>query len=97
MSANGKIDRKEDNVNANVNANINVNVTEEPDQMTLRPTKSPRSTVQSQGETLGSEASSSRGGPGPRLEDYSDIAMGDSMTDLDKKLADLKVILKQSL
>jgi hypothetical protein len=66
--------------------------------MTLRPTKSPKSTGQTQREKQGTEASSSssRGGSGPRLEDYSDIAMGNSMTDLDKKLADLKVILKQS-
>jgi hypothetical protein len=89
LPAKSEIDRKEDNVS--------VNVTEEPDQMTLRPTKSPKSTGQTRGEKLGSEAVSSRGGSGSRLEDYSDIAMGDSMTDLDKKLADLKVILNQSL
>ncbi|GFZ45328.1 non-specific serine/threonine protein kinase [Saitozyma sp. JCM 24511] len=81
--------RKEDNVNANVNANVNV--TEEPDQMTLRPTKSPKSTAQTQRQKPGSEASPSRGGSGSRPEDYSDIALGDSMTDLDKKLADLKL------
>lgn len=63
--------------------------TEESDQNTLRPRHSP--VVSSQPLPLVSVAQSSRSLSKLSVEDYSDIASGEDMADLDKKLANIKV------
>jgi hypothetical protein len=70
---------------------------EEPDEKTLRPSKSPVLSAKPLPSKLRTGASSTRSASESSVEDYSDIAFGNNDTELDKKLANIKVRFSRRL